>query len=74
MRRTINSEFPWKKMRYAIAVDRNPIAFKKLFFTYHAELHLFGFSILNSRDVVEDIISDIFLKIWLMEGKILEID
>lgn len=66
--------FIWNDIRYAIAYERSPIAFKRLFSEFHQELFLFGMSIIKAKEPVEDIIADIFLKVWLMESKLLEIE
>ncbi|WP_398451560.1 RNA polymerase sigma factor [Sphingobacterium thalpophilum] len=68
------SSFVWTELRYAIAFDRSQPAFKILFKYFHTDLYEFGLAILKSPEPVEDIISEIFLKLWLLEDRLMDID
>lgn len=41
------------------------MAFKQLFLKYHQQLGTHIFRITNSRDLAEEIVQDVFLKIWM---------
>ena len=40
-------------------------AYKSLFIAFHKPLHQFAYSFVRSRELAEEIVSDVFLKIWL---------
>lgn len=69
-----NSDFLWEAIRYEIAYERSSIAFRRLFSEFHQDLFQFGMSIIKVKEPVEDIIADIFLKIWLMEKRLMEVE
>lgn len=54
--------------RVAYASDEQ--AYRKLFYQFYKPLCRFAFSIVKNTEEVEEIVSDVFLKIWLMEEKL----
>ncbi len=40
------------------------VAYKQLFLFYHSPLIRFAFTFLRSKEAAEDVVSDVFLKIW----------
>lgn len=54
--------------RVAYASDEQ--AYKKLFYQFYKPLCRFAYSIVKNTEDVEEIVSDVFLKIWLMEDKL----
>lgn len=68
------SPFSWEELRYAIAIERDTMAFKKLFLHFYKDLRIFGMGMIKSAPVVEDIIADIFLKVWSLEADLMRID
>ena len=74
MRDFNQAPFLWNELRYAIAFDRSQVAFKTLFKSFHPDLYEFGVAIIKSSEPVEDIISEIFMKLWLLEDKLMEIE
>jgi RNA polymerase sigma-70 factor (family 1) len=54
--------------RVAYASDEQ--AYKKLFYHFYKPLCRFAYSIVKNTEDVEEIVSDVFLKIWLMEDKL----
>lgn len=48
-----------------VALYDDTSAYKELFFTYHSHLLHFSYSITQSKEVSEEVISDIFLQIWI---------
>ena len=55
-------------------VDDDPLAYKELFLLYHPRLLQFSFSITHSKEVAEELVSDVFLKIWLRRKSLSDID
>jgi len=49
-------------------------AYKELFISYHSRLLKFAYSFTHSKESAEEIVSDVFLKIWLRRRSILEIE
>lgn len=47
-----------------IALYDDPVAYKQLFLLYHARLINFSALITRSRESAEEVVSDVFLKIW----------
>lgn len=74
MQKLNNSAFLWEDIRYEIAYERSSIAFRRLFSEFHQDLFQFGMSIIKVKEPVEDIIADIFLKMWLMEKRLMEVE
>lgn len=48
----------------------DPIAYKELFLFLHSRLISFSVSITNNKEVSEEIVSDIFMKIWQRRSSI----
>jgi RNA polymerase sigma-70 factor (family 1) len=57
---------------HRIASD-DPIAYKELFLLYQPRLVNFSCSIIHTREPAEEIVSDIFLKIWVNRKNLHEI-
>lgn len=56
----------------ALCDDMN--AYRKLFDTLHKELYLFSYSMIKSREAAEEIISDVFIKLWRIRNELLSIE
>lgn len=56
-----------------IAGEDNSIAYKQLFQLYHQRLFQFAYSITHSKETAEEIVSDVFLKIWLKRKSLVKI-
>lgn len=56
-----------------IAAD-DGFAYKEFFILYHARLLQFSYSFTHSKEVAEEIVSDVFLKIWLRRKSLPGID
>ncbi len=54
--------------RVAYASDEQ--AYKKLFYQFYKPLCRFAYSIVKNTEDVEEIVSDVFLKIWLMQDRL----
>ena len=53
-----------------IAIYDDAIAYKELFVLYHAKLISFSSSILKSKESAEEVISDVFLKLWIKRSSL----
>jgi RNA polymerase sigma-70 factor (family 1) len=56
------------------ANDDDPHAYKELFESYYNRLFQFALSITHSRESAEEVVSDVFLKIWLKRKSLPEIE
>jgi RNA polymerase sigma-19 factor, ECF subfamily len=48
-------------------------AYKKIFFLFYKDLNRFAFSFVKSKEVAEEISSDVFLNLWKNRSRLLEI-
>jgi RNA polymerase sigma-70 factor (ECF subfamily) len=62
------------KLIHKIAIDDDSIAYKELFILYHQKLVTFSLSIIQSRELAEEVVSDVFLKIWLNRNTLSRIE
>lgn len=58
---TLNNE----KELLSLAATGNEAAFAQLFYAYHNKLGAYVFRFTQSREITEEIVQDVFLKIWL---------
>jgi len=56
-----------------MASEDDAIAYKQLFQSYHSPLVQFAYSITHSRETAEEIVSDVFLKIWMKRKSLVKI-
>ena len=54
--------------------DGSEVAFRELFDNYQRRLFTYVYKVTRSRDLAEDTVQDIFLKIWSMRQKLPEIE
>ena len=52
------------KLLNRIAIYDDALAYKELFILYHAKLISFSLTITRSKELAEEVVSDVFLKIW----------
>ena len=45
--------------------NHNELAFRKLFDIYHQDIYSYSFSLLKSKELAEENVQDVFLKVWL---------
>ncbi|MBL7761530.1 MAG: sigma-70 family RNA polymerase sigma factor [Sediminibacterium sp.] len=63
-----------KRLLYSIALDNDQVAYRELFILLHQPLRQFAYSILKSGEEAEELVSDIFLRIWQKKEELTEID
>lgn len=49
-------------------------AYKELFFAFHAALKRFAFSLLHNKEMAEEAVSDVFIKVWERRKTLTSID
>lgn len=58
------------ELQRKIALCDDMAAYRTLYDTLHRELFLFSFSIIRSREVAEEIVSDVFIKLWRIRNEL----
>jgi RNA polymerase sigma-70 factor (family 1) len=53
-----------KRLLTAIALNNDQAAYKELFLLLHSRLKQFAYSILKSTEEAEELVSDLFIRIW----------
>jgi RNA polymerase sigma-70 factor (family 1) len=53
-----------KRLLTAIALQADQAAYKELFMSLHTHLKQFAYSILKSKEEAEELVSDLFIRIW----------
>ena len=62
------------ELQQRIAVYEDVAAYKKLFFFFFLPLKSFSFSILKSKEIAEEVVSDIFVEIWARRKQLTDIE
>ena len=62
------------ELQQRIADYEDAAAYKKLFFCFFLPLKSFSFSIIKSKEIAEEVVSDIFIEIWAKRKQLLEIE
>jgi RNA polymerase sigma-70 factor (family 1) len=63
-----------KDLQRRIAVYEDEAAYKELFFILYSSLTRFSASITKSKEIAEEIVSDVFIQLWNNRQKLSEID
>ena len=63
-----------KRLLSAIALDNDQRAYKELFLLLYKPLKQFAYSILKSGEEAEELVSDVFIRIWQKKDKLTEIE
>ncbi len=61
-------------LQYRIAEYEDAAAYKKLFFLFFLPLKSFSFSIIKSKEIAEEIVSDVFMQIWAKRKELIKIE
>ena len=62
------------ELQRKIALCDDMTAYRTLYQTLHKELFFFSYSIIKSREVAEEIVSDVFIKLWRIRNELLAIE
>lgn len=71
--KTDKNSYEWLETQKAIALNSDELAYQKLFIHFHENLLFFSYSITKDMDSAEDIVADIWVKIWSMGKDLLKI-
>lgn len=63
-----------QQLQQRIAEYEDVTAYKKLFFHFFLPLKSFSFSILKSKEIAEEVVSDVFIEIWAKRRQLPAID
>ena len=63
-----------KQLLAAIALNDDKAAYKELFVLLHSRLKQFAYSILKSNEEAEELVSDIFIRIWQKRDQLTSIN
>ncbi len=63
-----------KELQQRIADYEDEVSYKKLFFHFFLPLKSFSFSIIKSKELAEEIVSDILIEIWAKRKQLTEIE
>lgn len=58
------------ELQRQIALCDDMAAYRKLYDKLHRELFLFSYSIIRSREIAEEIVSDVFIKLWRIRNEL----
>lgn len=68
------SEEQIKRLLTLVAVNDDQAAYKQLFLLMHRPLRQFAYSILKSNEEAEELVSDVFIKIWTKREQYLSVN
>jgi DNA-directed RNA polymerase specialized sigma24 family protein len=63
-----------KELLHQIALYEDMKAYRKLFDTFYLPLKRFSYSLVKSNEAAEEIVSDVFIKVWQIRNKLEEIE
>ena len=63
-----------RELQHQISLYEDQEAYKRLFYLLFPSLQNFAFSILKSRMSAEEIVSDVFIKVWEIRARLMEIE
>jgi RNA polymerase sigma-70 factor (family 1) len=62
------------ELQTRIALYEDMKAYKELYYLFFDGLHRFSFSFVKSKEAAEEIVSDVFIKLWQMRSRLTEIN
>lgn len=63
-----------RELQFRIAENNDDHAFGQLYMTFIHNLQKFAYSIIKNRELAEEIVSDVFIKIWQDRAQLTKID
>ncbi|HEY4109199.1 RNA polymerase sigma-70 factor [Puia sp.] len=63
-----------KQLQQKIALYEDMKAYEQLYGLLYPGLHRFACAFVKSRDTAQDIVSDVFIKLWQIRGRLMEIE
>ena len=68
------NSFSIKILQDHIAFQRDEQAYKRLFLYYYKQLAQFALGFVKTKEAAEEVVSDVMLKIWTLDGRLSEVD
>jgi RNA polymerase sigma-70 factor (family 1) len=62
------------ELQTRVALYEDMKAYKELYYLFFDGLHRFSFSFVKSKEAAEEIVSDVFIKVWQMRSRLTEIN
>ncbi len=62
------------RLKYSVAYARDENAYKQLFIFFHPQLFRFACHITADRELSEEIVSDVMMRIWEMETRLIDVE
>ena len=63
-----------KELQQSLCLQEDMRAYHDLYEMFFSRLKKFSFSIVKSNEVAEEIVSDVFIKLWQIRGRLMEVD
>lgn len=63
-----------KELQRRLATYDDESAYREIFISFYKPLQQFAFSFVKSRELAEEIVSDVFLKIWLNRSELQQVE
>ncbi len=63
-----------KELQRRLATYDDESAYREIFISFYKPLQQFAFSFVKSRELAEEIVSDVFLKIWLNRSELNQVE
>lgn len=63
-----------KELQQSLCLREDMKAYQGLYEMFFSRLKKFSFSIVKSNEVAEEIVSDVFIKLWQIRGRLMEVD
>lgn len=63
-----------KELQIRVALYEDMKAYEELYYLLSAPLQRFSFSIVKVKEASEEIVSDVFIKLWQIRGKLTEVE
>lgn len=63
-----------KELQRRIAMYDDESAYKEIFIAFYKPLHQFAFSFVKSKELAEEVVSDVFLRIWMTRSDLERIE
>ena len=54
--------------------EGDQLAFRELYHLYHKRLHYFAFALVKTKEAAEEIVEDVFIRLWNQQSSILQIN
>lgn len=70
----MNDQDHIKMLQHQLSLNEDMKAYKALYDLLFTQLKKFSFSFVKSNEAAEEIISDVFIKLWQMRGRLMDVE